>query len=458
MGRKSPIGEQGVGLSFRTSGQSARPNVAQFRVRDQRDEWIVKRFAVTQWKRDGTPVPPQDGIDWALRMKRDFLTNKAIAKPGTLADVTDGLIAILTSKGVQAERIALIRSVVDGLTKAGLDKPTKDGFGIRVQTWISSLQSCWSMDSTASNRHKKTKPLSAATKNKLLTVCRQLCHHGVHSGAWPQDPLHHIPSFKGEQRIREPFTVPELRQMVSDEARYHPKLFREALQARLPPVGTCSIEEIASECQVHPTTIYHWLRDGTEEDPWWLACCLLVYTGCRADEAMNLRWEWIHWQEQLIKLRLSNDYDNKSRKERLIPLEPELAEILAPLRQETGFILPPDIRAGGSGIIKHRMGHEEGTGAQDYAEALRRYLARIGFKARPGTTCQAHCLRHSYITIAVARPTGVNLVRLRKIVGHRSIKTTEGYAEMSQLFESEVATWPDQTMWLRRAVPSTMSA
>ncbi len=52
-----------------------------------------------------------------------------------------------------------------------------------------------------------------------------------------------------------------------------------------------AIKALAAEREEHWSSLYNALARKPEPDPWWLACCLLVYTGCRAAEAMALRWD-----------------------------------------------------------------------------------------------------------------------------------------------------------------------
>lgn len=290
--------------------------------------------------------------------------------------------------------------------------------------------------------------MNATTKNKLLIIVKQATRLAVMRRQLAFDPLLEFEPYKQESTLKAVFDPAELRRMVSDEAREHAITAKAELEAEIlrhDGLRIPAVKAIASERGCHWTTIYNILKRPDEPDPWWLACCLLVYTGCRAQEAMHLRWEWIKWDAKVITLKLADDYESKSDTERLIPLEPELADILRPIAKLSGHILAPEIRAGGSGYCKT---NKKGSGSGDYTDALRRYLTRIGMDAGDRT---AHSLRHTYITIKLARGD-TNVERLRKAVGHASFSTTMGYGKLSQLYEAEVDTWPDGTLWLRRPV------
>ena len=124
-----------------------------------------------------------------------------------------------------------------------------------------------------------------------------------------------------------------------------------------------------------------------------------------------------------------------------------LKALLQPFTETVGHILPPDIRAGGSGM-RQMPSASKGKGSGDYTAALRRYLVRIGIDPKDRT---AHSLRHTFISIKLAR-ADTNVERLRKAVGHADFSTTMGYGKTSQLYESEVDQWKDGTLWIRRIV------
>ncbi len=450
MTRHSPLGIEGTALSYRDPDAQGRFTSAQVRAKDDNGKWLAKRFAVTSWHRDGSPLLPEEAKEWARQTKRTFIKGEAVATAATFKDFADLLAENLQASGVNDERIALVRAVGREVAAKGMSDMRRDTFAPRLQTWVRDLKAGWSMAPDAPNRRKGQVPLSPASKNKILAVCRQITGLALKKRRLPYDPLIEVPHFREESKLKALFTVDELRRMVSDEARMHAASEQRKIEAALaayPGRRMSAIYFLAKDRGCHWTSIYNALKWDPVADPWWLACCLLVYTGCRAQEAMALRWEWIRWDARIITLKLSGDYDNKTKTERLIPLEPELADILRPIAKPAGHILPPEIRAGGSGM-KSRKTAAEGEGARDYTMALRRYLKRIGLEALDRT---AHSLRHCYITLKLARED-MNVERLRKAVGHQAFVTTMGYGKLSQLYESEVDQWPDTTLWLRRPV------
>jgi len=454
MGRPSPLGIEGTALSFRDPDERGRPTVAMVRARDERGAWQAKRFAVVSWRKDGTPIMPETARDWARETRKTFMKGQAVAAVATLQEHAGLLVENLEAAGVGEGRLNLIRAVSSGLLAEGITDMRSDAFPARVRKWIAGLRAGWSFAADARNRPKGDRPLSAATRNKLLIICRQVTGLAVRKRRLAFDPLGELPRFKETETIKALFSIAELRHLVGEDARNHAATELADLEAAIAKhagqheAKTATIKRLASARKVHWSTIYNALGRNPEPDPWWLACCLLVYTGCRAQEAMHLRWEWIRWEEGIITLKLAADYDQKTDSERLIPLEPELREILRPMAKPAGHILAPEIRAGGSGVRTRKESAKTGKGARDYTAALRRYLGRIGLEIGDRT---AHSLRHTYITTKLAR-ADTNVDRLRKAVGHADFSTTMGYGRWSQLYEAEVDRWPDSSLWLRRPV------
>lgn len=454
-GRKSPLNLDGTSICYLEPDETGRLTVCKARARDDGGAWQSKRFPVLSWHRDGSPVLPEAAEAWAKATRKTFIKGEAVALAGTFQDFAKVLAENLEAAGINAGRIVLIKAIGNALEAQGITDMRTDTFPARVRKWIGGLKAGWTLKADAPNRRTNPGPLAPATKNAILTMCRQITGLAVRRRRLAFDPLAELPRFNEQRFIKPVFAVAELRHMLSNEARDHAITERAELEQAIESHGgtrTQAVQAIAKERGCHWSTLYNRLNREFRPDPWWLACCLLAYTGCRSDEAMHLRWEWFDWKAGIIHLHLADDYDSKGDAERLIPLEPELREILNPLAKTTGHVLPPEIRAGSSGA-KPGKSSPTGKGAKDYTNAMRLYLRRIGIDPKERT---AHSLRHNYISLKMARED-TNIDRLRKAVGHEKIETTQGYSQLSQMFQAEVDTWPDRTLWLRREVPSRMS-
>ena len=141
-----------------------------------------------------------------------------------------------------------------------------------------------------------------------------------------------------------------------------------------------------------------------------LLVALLIFTGIRRGEALGLQWEDIDFGRKLINIRRSvrfvgnRGYIGPTKSKagvRLIPLEPQLEEILSALPHDGKYIL-------GNG--------EFPITEMTYKRGWERICRTINMH---GAT--AHVLRHTYITMAAAH---LDIKTLQTIAGHSDISTT----------------------------------
>jgi integrase len=131
---------------------------------------------------------------------------------------------------------------------------------------------------------------------------------------------------------------------------------------------------------------------------------LLLLTGCRKNEILGLRWEWVDFERGALRLR-----DSKTGA-KLVPLGAPALEILGSLPRHDGcpWVLPAARGAG------HLVG-------------LPRVWRKIA-KAAGLADVRLHDLRHGFASVAVA--AGSSLYILGKVLGHKAARTTERYAHL----------------------------
>jgi integrase len=131
---------------------------------------------------------------------------------------------------------------------------------------------------------------------------------------------------------------------------------------------------------------------------------LLLLTGCRKNEILGLRWEWVDTGRGLLRLP-----DSKTGA-KAVPLGAPALVVLAglPRRMGSPWVLPA---AKGNG---HLVG-------------LPRVWGKIA-KAAGLTGVRLHDLRHGFASVAVA--DGASLYILGKVLGHTQARTTEKYAHL----------------------------
>ena len=142
------------------------------------------------------------------------------------------------------------------------------------------------------------------------------------------------------------------------------------------------------------------------------AIFMILYTGCRVSEILNLKWENVHLHDQYIHLP-----DTKT------------GEGARPLNQKAIDLLSSMKRQAGNPYVFY--GKVPGQPVIEIKRAWKTILKRADIK-----DFRIHDLRHSFASFALKK--GVPLVHVSKLLGHRNIATTMRYAhlELEQLKES----------------------
>lgn len=147
-------------------------------------------------------------------------------------------------------------------------------------------------------------------------------------------------------------------------------------------------------------------------------CLLMLYAGLRSDEARCLRWEDIDWSGGAILVRMASGAEIKRRRERIVPLQEELASRLKPLSEgKTGAVC---------GLGRANLG-------RSFADLM--------------TACKItteglspHSLRHTYAGLMTA--TGEPTALVGAYLGHSEAKTTMGYTKLAARYVAAVRGWP----------------
>ncbi len=142
------------------------------------------------------------------------------------------------------------------------------------------------------------------------------------------------------------------------------------------------------------------------------AIFMILYTGCRVNEILKLKWENVHLSDRYIYLP-----DTKT------------GECARPLNQKAIDLLSSMTPKDGNPYVFY--GKVSGQPMANIKTAWGKILKRAGIK-----DFRIHDLRHSFASFALKK--GVPLVHVSKLLGHRNIATTMRYAhlELEQLKES----------------------
>lgn len=139
------------------------------------------------------------------------------------------------------------------------------------------------------------------------------------------------------------------------------------------------------------------------------------YTGMRISEILSLRWQNVDLNNFLIVVG-SKDFKTKTRSQRIVPMCAAVRNMLEDLEEKTSKNKKQYIFYKSKGIPYNT----------DYISKAFKRAVRIIDK---DSTLHFHSLRHSFASHLVQK--GVDLYKVRDLLGHKSIKTTEIYAHQS---------------------------
>lgn len=145
--------------------------------------------------------------------------------------------------------------------------------------------------------------------------------------------------------------------------------------------------------------------EGIELSSAILATRLLIFTGCRLNEIMTLKWEYIDLSQKVLRLP-----DSKTGA-KVVHLGQPAIELIETAKQV----------ADNPWII---TGTLEGKRLSDLQPFWQRVRARAGLK-----DVRIHDLRHTFASTAVA--SGQGLPMIGKLLGHTQVQTTARYAHLA---------------------------
>ena len=161
------------------------------------------------------------------------------------------------------------------------------------------------------------------------------------------------------------------------------------------------------------------LRAGEEREPWVLArdaavLALLYGSGLRISEALGLKRGDLPAGQSSSNQIDAITVTGKGNKQRMVPLLPQVAQLIA----DYVAICPYDLPADGPLFVGARGGALSPRIIQLVMERLR------GALSLPDTATP-HALRHSFATHLLAR--GGDLRAIQELLGHASLSTTQIY-------------------------------
>jgi len=136
----------------------------------------------------------------------------------------------------------------------------------------------------------------------------------------------------------------------------------------------------------------------------------LLLTGLRVSEEANLEWEDVDFEGRKLIVRPKEFWKPKGMEERTIPMHPVLSEMLVRKPRISRWVFT---NKDGEKINVHSL-----------EVRFRRLLKRLGIK-----NASLHTFRHTFASYLMMRSG--NIRAIQKLLGHKSIRTTEIYAHLS---------------------------
>jgi len=144
---------------------------------------------------------------------------------------------------------------------------------------------------------------------------------------------------------------------------------------------------------------------------------IAFYTGMRLGEIVNLRWDWIDFDRNLLIVKNSKDFNTKNKQERTIPLNCKAKEVFKK-KQNLNFDGCENC------YIFYRV-----KGFKLNEEYISKQFKFTIRRAGLSEDIHFHTLRHSFASNLVQK--GVTIFVLKELLGHKSISTTLVYSHLN---------------------------
>lgn len=138
----------------------------------------------------------------------------------------------------------------------------------------------------------------------------------------------------------------------------------------------------------------------------------LYYAGLRINEALSLKTGDVDLEQEVLHIK-----DTKNKEDRAVPINARLKKVLQ------------DYHVNGRIDYKTDNFFSTYPKGQICAQEINKQLRKARAKAGIEKNITAHSMRHSFASSLIQR--GVDVVTLRKLLGHRNIRTTSIYCHTS---------------------------
>lgn len=145
------------------------------------------------------------------------------------------------------------------------------------------------------------------------------------------------------------------------------------------------------------------------------------YTGLRLGELVNMQWNWIDFSQSAsggqITVKCSDDFQTKSKKERIVPMSEKVRSILFKRFNSS-------LHQSNEVVFYNRKGK------MLYQEAISKQFKKVVRKSNLSDKIHFHTLRHSFASVLVQK--GVSLYVVKELLGHEDLATTQIYSHLQK--------------------------
>jgi len=360
---------------------------------------------------------------WAETLALDVKQKKVLLGSTKIWDLAGEYVTEGRAMGRTEKYLDEVLNWSKKFLKAGLVDIAADGFESKAIVYIEGLL---------------TKKGEASDNYKLKgrTILRALAKFAQDKRYIPYYALPRMKlKRKGGRIEKKVFTIEEIRILVNQIHEHTMGAERALLVSQMDLHNT--IKDAADSIGMKRKTAYYLLDPKYKTaDNYWLWTVLMAYTGQRPTMAAYLRWEWIEWDLNLIKIPVDCP-GNKPRRIVYCELEPELRTIL-----EARY------HVGKQGMILEGLPKVE----SERSHAFDTYMKRCKIE-KAGRT--AHSLRHccGSMMVALKMPD----LSVAKRLGHTTNSEMNHYATGAITMRKQVMAegWGD-SFYLNRPAPQSL--
>ncbi len=142
------------------------------------------------------------------------------------------------------------------------------------------------------------------------------------------------------------------------------------------------------------------------------------FTGMRLGELVNMKWNWIDFPNNFITIKCDESFTTKNKKERFIPINQTLKNILLNIQPKVLNINKDDF------VFSNSIGIQLN---EDFVSKIFKHAVK---KSNLNNKIHFHSLRHSFCSNLVQK--GVSLYVVKDLAGHQNIKTTQIYSHLQK--------------------------